>query len=131
MKYMQTTNEWVAKRRASRCRYLSLLLIAVISAAGVAEEDVEASVQLRDPTRPLSYVEGVGGTKSSAWRLDSVLISSQRKLAVINGKSVSEDSWVRGAQVKQIQANKVVIVVKGEERVLRLRSGIRKTKVEG
>ncbi len=131
MKLIQKMGDLMANIGATWYRCPLLLLITLVAHTGVAEDEVGSSESLRDPTRPLSYVEGAAAAKSSGWRLDSVLISSQRKLAVINGKSVTEDSWVRGAQVKQIQANKVVIVVKGEERVLRLRSGIRKTKVEG
>ncbi|MAZ86453.1 MAG: hypothetical protein CL693_02320 [Cellvibrionaceae bacterium] len=128
---MQKVTDVIAVISTSLCRFCALLLITWVAPTWAQQETSNAEVQLRDPTRPLSYIEGAGANKPSGWRLDSVLISSQRKQAVINGKSVSEDSWIRGAQVKRIQANKVVILVKGEERVLRLRSGIRKTKVEG
>ncbi len=131
MKLIQRVTDVMAMISTGLRGFCVLLLITLVAPARAQQEPSDAEIQLRDPTRPLSYVEGAGANKPSGWRLDSVLISSQRKQAVINGKSVSEDSWIRGAQVKRIQANKVVILVKGEERVLRLRSGIRKTKVEG
>jgi MSHA biogenesis protein MshK len=101
------------------------------AAAESTDEEVSSSVKLRDPTRPLSYQSTAVASEKKSWRLDSVLISSKRKLAVINGQGVKENGWIRGAQVTQIQAGKVIIVVKGEERVLTIGSDIRKTKVEG
>jgi len=54
----------------------------------------------RDPTRPLGYsVVGKGSGKANAveLRLSSVLISAQRKLAIINGQSLREGQTIPGS----------------------------------
>ncbi len=96
-----------------------------------AEYTQEQDHETRDPTRPLSYVAPNRSKEKSSWRLDSVLISNQRKLAVINGEFVKEQGWVKGAQVTQIENGQVTILVKGKPRVLTLSTDIRKAKVEG
>ncbi len=96
-----------------------------------AEYTQEQDHETRDPTRPLSYVAPNKSKEKSSWRLDSVLISNQRKLAVINGEFVKEQGWVKGAQVTQIENGQVTILVKGKPRVLTLSTDIRKAKVEG
>jgi len=104
--------------------------ILIINAEAAA--DLQSSTgELRDPTRPLGYQPQGAAAEKKSWNLDSVLISATRKLAVINGQAVQEKDWIQEVQVIRIQAGKVTIVVQGEERVLTIRSDIRKTKVEG
>lgn len=85
-----------------------------------------AEVAFRDPTQPVDYVpvgkqqDGVTGLK-----LDSVLISDQRKFAVINGKTVKEKQWVDGAQVVRILPDAVDVVVQGKPMQLHLINQIR------
>ncbi|MGH1371214.1 MAG: hypothetical protein ACRBBW_04205 [Cellvibrionaceae bacterium] len=121
-----------------------ILIVCLVGASGVWSEDIdeddsearaeyetENSGEMRDPTRPLSYVSPAKVKAKSHWRLDSVLISSQRKLAVINGEFVREQGWIKGAQVTQIENGRVTIMVKGKPKVLTLSTDIRKVKVEG
>jgi hypothetical protein len=73
---------------------LSLLLSAELLAAN----------DLRDPTRPLSYVAGKAESKN-ALVLQSVLISDSRKVAVINAQRLMEGEVIRnsgGIQLRRI-----------------------------
>ena len=113
---------------------LILLLSLSFSSASVLAADgdgTDKTGDLRDPTRPLGFVANAGADGDKSWHLDSVLISSNRKVAVINGRSVKEQSWSNGAQVTRIQTGKVTLLVNGEKRVLTTHINIRKTKVEG
>lgn len=115
---------------------LSVLTFNVVADESLGDDDDESSestqeIAMKDPTRPLSYVAPNKAKAKNSWRLDSVLISSQRKLAVINGEFVKEQGWVKGAQVTQIETGRVTIMVKGKPRVLTLSTDIRKAKVEG
>jgi len=78
---------------------------------------------LIDPTRPASPhrrssddpVRNQGG-----WRLDSTLVAPDRRVAVINGKQVSEGESVDGARVIAIHQLEVRIQAPGRRMTLQL-----------
>jgi MSHA biogenesis protein MshK len=82
-------------RRAMR----AVLLVAVM-ATGVLAAQAES---LRDPTRPPISMGsgGPGGEKGvrPGWVLQSVLISPQRRFAIINGEIVAPGQSVGGAEL--------------------------------
>ncbi len=85
----------------------AVLLIAGNSAAGP------------DPTRPPTPNEirawrGQGGDQAATWRLESVLISEHRRVAVINGHTVGTGDQVDGAVVTAIAAGSVRLEASGE-----------------
>lgn len=71
-----------------------------------------AAQQIADPTRPLghSYDAGVVSTGTGV-QLTSILVSPNRKLAIINGQTVRELQTVKGlgAIVKKIDADAVTL----------------------
>lgn len=76
---------------------------------------------LRDPTRP----PGVGGESAPAeavapTRLQSVLISPHRSVAVIDGRAVSVGERVGGAKVVAISAAEVTLETGASRQTLRL-----------
>lgn len=79
-----------------------------------------AQAALRDPTQPL--------VESQQWQpklptLHSVLISKQRRVAIINGFTVREGQPVPNAKqwvVKQIQADAVIVASQQQQRRLEL-----------
>lgn len=83
---------------------------------------------LPDPTQPeRSEKTRQSGTqaqqrKEPSWELTSIIHSPQRKLAVINGeiRQVGED--IAGARVLKILPDTVIILYRGQRRVLRLLS---------
>ena len=59
---------------------------------------------LTDPTRPSSYR---AASKSQSLRLESILFSDNRRVAVINGAVVSEGDTVGRIKILQIDKNSV------------------------
>jgi hypothetical protein len=57
------------------------------------------SETLRDPTQPLGY-EALEETVDSTLKLESVLIAPGRRLATINGQTVSVNESVSGATLE-------------------------------
>ena len=71
------------------------------------------AVEINDPTKPSTYREKVAPNKKS-YRLESVLLGHDRKLAIINGHSFSEgDSHKLG---KVITINSDHVVLQGSKR---------------
>lgn len=62
--------------------------------------------ELRDPTRPADYSQKAGGV-TEALHLDAVLISADRKIAVINGQNLGMGEQVGGNYIVDIQPNAV------------------------
>src|SRR5437763_11508208 len=91
------------------------LLGAIAAGAAIAQGG------LADPTRPPSVVpkvESAGGTAApaqAARRLQSVLISGTRKLAVIDGKTVALGEKIDGAKLVGV-AETGVTMRRGEDR---------------
>ena len=92
-----------------------------------------AQISLADPTRPpLGAAEaGPAGSDAAArggLRLQSVLISSTRRLAVIDGKTVQIGGEVGGATLTAISETGVTLRRGGEVETLRLHPGVEKKK---
>lgn len=87
-----------------------------------------------DPTRPASYEEirawrGDARGGSPDWRLESVLISDQRRVAVINGQSVAVGDRVDGAEVLSIESIRVTIRTRDRQLELSLRRQAEQTQI--
>jgi MSHA biogenesis protein MshK len=76
----------------------------------------------QDPTRPPSWMTGSTAAKTSKKLpiLQQILISENRKSAVINGKLVSEGEMVAGAKLININRDWVTILRSGRRITLRL-----------
>lgn len=99
-----------------------LLLLSIFNAvfflapASFAQTPVvdaaNASDMVRDPTTPLGYAVAPGIATTTNYTLSSVLISAQRKHAVINGATLREGQVVPGSDgviVKRISPQTVVL----------------------
>jgi MSHA biogenesis protein MshK len=87
------------------CRLTTLICLAFCSLICRAEN-------LADPTRPLQYsAPADAASQSQAIELTSILIASDRRLAIINGQTLRELQTVKGvgAVVKKIEADAVVL----------------------
>lgn len=93
-----------------RC-WISLALLVV--ALPTWAEDAGANTGVRDPTTPLGHSNAPASDgQMRALELHSVLISQQRKLAIINGNSVREGQQIPGAvgvKVQRILPQKVLV----------------------
>jgi MSHA biogenesis protein MshK len=99
----------------------AVLLLLALGASGAGQAALAQA--LRDPTRP----PDIGGaqplseaTAASATRLQSVLISSGRKLAVIDGQTVPLGGRIADATVVEISAGQVVLRRGAETQTLKL-----------
>lgn len=89
--------------------YKLLALSLVLS--GLVASQASLAEALLDPTRPLGYVAAKKSTAKSL-RLNSVLISDVRKVAVINGRRVKEQETIKGTDgvmVAKILPHEVVV----------------------
>lgn len=96
-------------------------LIILVFAAFVA---LPASADTRvDPTRPPAapaLTQPAGAVESAPrLRLESTLVSSFRRIAIINGERVREGQLIAGARVESIDMNEVVLRANGRELVLK------------
>lgn len=86
--------------------------LSFAQAPATAEPTASASEMLRDPTKPLGYAIAPGAAASTPYTLSSVLISAQRKHAVINGATLREGQVIPGSEgviVKRISPQTVVL----------------------
>lgn len=85
--------------------YIMLLIVAFYSMASVA--------QLDDPTRPADFrsvkQRPVQQVDNEVWVLSSILISPQRRIAIINGSSVRVGDTLGDVKVVKIDTTAVVI----------------------
>lgn len=68
------------------------------------------TIALEDPTQPPGFVSSANGTGSGqvpAWQVSSILIAKDRRLAVVNGKTVKRGEKVGGARVVSISPTAV------------------------
>ena len=79
---------------------------------------------LVDPTRPTAIDEPEPVAKRAEsgprWRLQSTLVSAERRLAIINGRSVGPGDRVDGAIVRDVRPDGATLEVDGRRIELRL-----------
>ena len=97
-------------------RLLAILLL-------VAAAPVLAQGRLGDPTRPTSLSEpddSAPAAQGPRWRLQSTLIADDRKVAVINGRTVSQGERIEGATLIEVRSDGVTLQHDGQRLVLHL-----------
>ncbi len=99
-------------------RLMTVLMLSLISITVTADYR-----GMRDPTKPLRFVAESQGLASLS--LHSVLISEERKFAVINGKQVKEQELINGAKVIAIQPGRVRLLINGREKELVMRVSVK------
>jgi MSHA biogenesis protein MshK len=81
--------------------------------AGAFAQELPATSDVRDPTTPLGHSASFStGENELALELNSVLISQQRRLAIINGNSLREGQPVPGTNeiiIQRILPQKVLL----------------------
>ena|SRR3990167_6073284 len=83
--------------------YLLRILLLLVSFSGCIHC---ACAQLVDPTRPAGYVE-MTPSRFTAWELTAILISPERRVAVINSQPVQVGDQLLGETVIAIEPNTV------------------------
>jgi MSHA biogenesis protein MshK len=112
--------------RLSAARLLCVLTVVAASTAAGAQ------ASLPDPTLPPAAgpVDGaskapVGRTTNLGHRLQSVLISPERKLAVIDGRTVPLGGQIDGARIVEITEDGVTLRRGTQTETLPLHAGVR------
>lgn len=107
-------------------RLASCLLVA-LAALGALQASAQALV---DPTRPPNAPMGEAEAAVSGTQLQSILISSSRRLAIINGATVALGGMVGEAKVVRITETEVTLQKGDEKEVLKLYPGIDKQPIK-
>jgi MSHA biogenesis protein MshK len=97
-----------------------MLVLALATASGAFAQ------VLSDPTRPPSFSPATENPRNEASRLQSVLISPGRKLAVIDGRTVKLGERVGDARVVAIAPAQVILQRGAEYQTLKLHPGVEK-----
>jgi MSHA biogenesis protein MshK len=103
-------------------RLIALSVLALTSYATLAQA-------LNDPMRPPSASNEVSPGGGGGSRLQSVLISSNRSVAVIDGRAVRLGERVGDATVVAIEPAEVTLQRGAERQTLKLHAGIEKKPV--
>ena len=100
---------------------LNRIIVVSLSSLLMVSSFVQA--QLDDPTRPANIVAGsvlLTDEVAASWDLSSILISPQRRVAIINGNTVQAGEILAGAKVLRINETNVKLKYRGEVIVLKL-----------
>lgn len=89
-----------------------LLLAALTAIPGLVMAD-------NDPTQPLGY-QTPSNARNSGLTLNSILISANRKVAVINDQLVKEGERINGATLVAIERDRITLNHNGKRRVIKL-----------
>ncbi len=101
---------------------LAALICVVTGSTAVAQA-------LRDPTRPppaASARVAAGRIEQSGWVLQSVLISPERRYAIINGEVVALGGSIAGAELVAIAEERVTLRTQEGLRIVRLYPDVRR-----
>lgn len=98
------------------CTYVSCLL-----AGAIGMTSAQASEILYDPTQPPNMQVQTSPPSQRSLRLESVLVSTQRKVATINGRHYQEGDYVSGGKLVSIHRRGVEIVMPDKTLTLQLR----------
>lgn len=97
---------------------LCLLLIFTLSSSKIAYAQ---KAMMKDPTQPvIQDLPQKAAVIQEEYMLQSIIVAPDRKLAVINAKTLRLGDKVGGAIVKKINKNSVVLSSSGQEIVLYL-----------
>lgn len=111
---------------------LNLQAVRLLMCAGFLAGNclsIAAAENFQDPTRPPSTFAAPGSAVAETADvpvLQSVLISPNRKVAVISGKTLQVGDHVGDARVSRITETEVVMVQGGRAQTLKLFPGIEK-----
>lgn len=90
---------------------------------------------LPDPTRPVEFTSSasIAPAAEAPLRVEAIMRSGARHLAIVNGKLVRPGDRVNGAVVREIDADGLHYVIDGRERTAKLPASavkVRRTRTE-
>lgn len=103
-----------------------LLILGVTAALLLGPLQTVADESRRDPTRPYS-AQSVVSSSTTAFDVSAIFVSKERRVAIVNGKRVTEGDQVNGAIVVEINQDGLRLNLHGRELTTRLLpAGLRK-----
>ncbi len=103
---------------------MTWVVVAAGGLIGAAVQESLAQAGMTDPTRPPNATEVAGGPAVPAGpQLQSVLISPDRRLAVISGETVRQGAMIGDAKVVRIGETEVMLRRGEQTEVLKLTPG--------
>ena len=107
---------------------LSVLIMAIFftnSVGFAGTMTLPDGEKLKDPTQPFDWAKPKQRAKpKQSYKLNYLLYASERKQAIINGKSVTVGDHVSGAKVLKITESSVHLLVNDGTKVLRWKQPI-------
>lgn len=102
--------------------------LLALAAALLWAAPLRAGEGLEDPTRPSALPQAAAAPAASPstgprWRLQSTLVADDRRLAVINGRTLARGDRVDGAQVVDIGVGVATLEADGRRTTLRVAPG--------
>ncbi len=111
-----------------RLKWLAAMLVSMLLVTAAGAGDAE----IGDPMRPsyLSTSSSTSVNRAPSWRVESIVVSPDRRIAVINGQSLAVGDRIQGARVMAIDAYAVTLDIDGKRRQLTLTDARIKTQAE-
>lgn len=108
-------------------QYIMVLILCSLFSSILLASDryqLPSGETILDPTKPEQW-QAPQSTKTKAkkqvsFSLSYIRASGEQKLAMINGKKVTEGDQVNGAYVQRIRSDSVVLNYKGQQKELRM-----------
>lgn len=97
---------------------LVLLLLILATGPGLSR----AEEALRDPTRPYSAAER-GTASSPRFVVNAIIVSDDRRVAIVNGRRVGVGSSIGKAEVIAIEKDQLVLEIDGKRVTAGLNDG--------
>ena len=108
---------YAATKPLDRFALLAMTIALTLTCTGLQAAD-------RDPTRPIAYKAPAKASEQSGLKLQSLLISKQRRQATINGKQVEEGDRIAGAKIIAIGPHGVTVERAGKRQQLKLHTTV-------
>ena len=94
-----------------------LSLVAAVCVTRAIAADIPS-----DPMRP-DTLQGVAVSAPARYRVNSIIVSDERRIAIVNGRRVGVGDSIGGATVVSISKAEVIVDVDGSEQSLRVNTG--------
>lgn len=101
-------------RRRVDCLGIVVLLLLLATGLPARAEEI-----LRDPTRPYSAPRAISVSRPQ-FKVNAIIMSDTRQVAIVNGKRVGVGALVGGARVVSISRNEIVLDFDGQPMTLTL-----------
>lgn len=99
-------------------RHLAAIALALLSASGTCLADEP----FRDPTRPYTAAERRVAS-SPRFVVNAIIVSDERRVAIVNGRRVSVGSSLGSATVIAIEKNQLILEIGGKRITAGLNEG--------